>query len=246
MTTDIHSKFIAVESHYEGHRRDINDLDIREYVDERITAIGGGSSYLPLDLTDDVTPIINTLDESWGSVLNVTQDAATWFQGFRLGNFDADHWNGGFEGFTNPGYELSISDKATNDGSANYSAIRGSHNTIVFEVFDATNNQRTGDFQIGNPQILLASYDNNGNQGVEFRTRISPDYRMLLDAYDEVNESEIEIFPDRVLTTFAEKNGNPDATDIPDGYYGVYKNTSGGAIKLWVNDGGIFKSIAFA
>ena len=50
-----HSKYVAVESHYEGHRRDINDLDLKAYIDERIAAAGGGgSSYLvaSVELTD--------------------------------------------------------------------------------------------------------------------------------------------------------------------------------------------------
>lgn len=41
-----HSKYVAVESHYEGHRRDINDLDLKAYIDERIANAIGSSSYL--------------------------------------------------------------------------------------------------------------------------------------------------------------------------------------------------------
>lgn len=48
-----HSKYVAVESHYEGHRRDINDLDLKAYIDARIASQGGGggSSYLVASVT---------------------------------------------------------------------------------------------------------------------------------------------------------------------------------------------------
>lgn len=39
------------------------------------------------------------------------------------------------------------------------------------------------------------------------------------------------------------KTTDPVAADIPSGFAAVYKNTTSGAIKFWVNDGGTFKSV---
>jgi hypothetical protein len=39
------------------------------------------------------------------------------------------------------------------------------------------------------------------------------------------------------------KAGTPTTSDIPDGYWMIYKDTSGGSIRLWVNDGGTMKSV---
>ena len=36
---------------------------------------------------------------------------------------------------------------------------------------------------------------------------------------------------------------DPGATGVPNGRYGVWKNTTTGVIKLWVNDGGVLKSV---
>lgn len=40
------------------------------------------------------------------------------------------------------------------------------------------------------------------------------------------------------------KAGIPTATDIPAGNWAIYKDTSGGTIKLYANDGGTIKSVA--
>lgn len=39
------------------------------------------------------------------------------------------------------------------------------------------------------------------------------------------------------------KAGVPTTTDIPQGQWAVYKDTSGGTIKLYANDGGTIKSV---
>lgn len=39
------------------------------------------------------------------------------------------------------------------------------------------------------------------------------------------------------------KSSDPIAADIPSGYAAIYKNTTSGVVKLWVNDGGTFKSV---
>lgn len=39
------------------------------------------------------------------------------------------------------------------------------------------------------------------------------------------------------------KATDPNATDIPASRAAVYKNTTSGLVKLWVNDGGTFKSV---
>jgi len=41
-----------------------------------------------------------------------------------------------------------------------------------------------------------------------------------------------------------QKAGDPNTTDIPNGYWRVVENTSGATIKLWYNDNGTLKSVA--
>lgn len=48
------------------------------------------------------------------------------------------------------------------------------------------------------------------------------------------------------LTAFYQMNtkaGVPVAADIPASQWAIYKNTSSGAVQLWVNDGGTLKSV---
>lgn len=45
-------------------------------------------------------------------------------------------------------------------------------------------------------------------------------------------------------TTVLSKAGLPVAADIPAGIWAVYKDTTGGSIRLWANDGGVLKSVA--
>jgi hypothetical protein len=40
--------------------------------------------------------------------------------------------------------------------------------------------------------------------------------------------------------------GDPDAADVPNGTWQVWKNTTSGVFKLWLNDAGTFKSVALA
>jgi hypothetical protein len=39
------------------------------------------------------------------------------------------------------------------------------------------------------------------------------------------------------------KSSDPSTSDVEAGYYSMYKNTTSGAVKLWVNDGGTMKSV---
>ena len=50
----------------------------------------------------------------------------------------------------------------------------------------------------------------------------------------------------RVTATYQvnSKAGVPVATDIPAGYWAIYKNTSTGAVGLFANDAGTIKSVA--
>jgi hypothetical protein len=45
------------------------------------------------------------------------------------------------------------------------------------------------------------------------------------------------------LTTFFSKAGAPTATDIPAGTWAIYKDTTGGTLKIYANDGGTIKSV---
>ena len=47
-----------------------------------------------------------------------------------------------------------------------------------------------------------------------------------------------------VDTTFKTKAGIPTTTDITAGKWAIYKDTSGGTLKLYANDGGTLKSVA--
>jgi hypothetical protein len=45
------------------------------------------------------------------------------------------------------------------------------------------------------------------------------------------------------ITQFRTKAGIPTATDIPPGFFAIYKDTSGGTLKIYANDGGTIKSV---
>lgn len=36
---------------------------------------------------------------------------------------------------------------------------------------------------------------------------------------------------------------DPGTAGVPSGTWGIWKNTSSGVVKLWVNDGGVMKSV---
>jgi hypothetical protein len=42
------------------------------------------------------------------------------------------------------------------------------------------------------------------------------------------------------------KAGDPTTSELPDGWFGLFKNTSTGAVKIWYNDGGTLKSVTLA
>lgn len=45
-----------------------------------------------------------------------------------------------------------------------------------------------------------------------------------------------------VATTTVSKAGTPTTSDIAAGTWAVYKDTSGGTVRIWANDGGVMKS----
>lgn len=49
----------------------------------------------------------------------------------------------------------------------------------------------------------------------------------------------------RMLNTppFYAQPTDPGAAGVPDGTWGVWKNTTSGLVKVWVNDGGVLKSV---
>lgn len=46
--------------------------------------------------------------------------------------------------------------------------------------------------------------------------------------------------------TIRSKAGSPTTSDLPDGQFQVWNDTSGGSVKLWVNDGGTLKSVTLS
>lgn len=49
-----------------------------------------------------------------------------------------------------------------------------------------------------------------------------------------------------IVDSYYTSASDPTATDIPDGFSGVWKNSTSGTIKLWANNGGTFVSVALA
>lgn len=42
---------------------------------------------------------------------------------------------------------------------------------------------------------------------------------------------------------FQRVGADPTTNDIPDGQYGLFKNTASGLLQLWANDGGVMRSV---
>ena len=47
----------------------------------------------------------------------------------------------------------------------------------------------------------------------------------------------------RGIIDLKSKSGAPNSTDIPASQWAIYKDTSSGVVKLWVNDAGTLKSV---
>ena len=45
------------------------------------------------------------------------------------------------------------------------------------------------------------------------------------------------------ITQYRYKTGIPTTADIPPGFFVMYKDTSGGTLKIYANDGGTIKSV---
>jgi hypothetical protein len=48
----------------------------------------------------------------------------------------------------------------------------------------------------------------------------------------------------RGIIDMKSKAGAPTTTDIPASQWAIYKDTGAGTVRLWVNDGGVLKSVA--
>ena len=61
---------------------------------------------------------------------------------------------------------------------------------------------------------------------------------------EATNVTALPTAADIVTQTFKTKAGVPTTSDIAAGNWAIYKDTSGGTIKLYANDGGTIKSVA--
>lgn len=80
---------------------------------------------------------------------------------------------------------------------------------------------------------LVTAYQHNSLNGLQGGT--SGEYNHLTNA--EYTQFQAGRLP------MNSKASDPNSTDIPSGFAAVYKNTTSGLVKLWVNDGGTFKSV---
>ena len=80
---------------------------------------------------------------------------------------------------------------------------------------------------------LLTAYDHEDMNGL-LGGAANEHYHLTQDEYDQFQAGQIEM---------QSKATDPVAADIPSGFAAVYKNTTSGDVKLWVNDGGTFKSV---
>ena len=67
-------------------------------------------------------------------------------------------------------------------------------------------------------------------QGVEFEDDVS--IQFLEEVRNQVNEP-----------VFYAQTTDPGTTGVPNGTWNVWKNTTSGIVKLWVNDNGVMKSV---
>ena len=80
---------------------------------------------------------------------------------------------------------------------------------------------------------LLTAYDHEDMNGL-LGGAANDHYHITQAEHDQIQAGQIEM---------QSKATDPIASDIPSGYAAVYKNTTSGVVKLWVNDGGTFKSV---
>ena len=59
--------------------------------------------------------------------------------------------------------------------------------------------------------------------------------------YYHLTQTQYNNLPSKAFST---KAGVPTTSDIPAGQWAIYKDTSGGTLKLYANDGGTIKSVA--
>lgn len=45
---------------------------------------------------------------------------------------------------------------------------------------------------------------------------------------------------------FFSQTTDPGTTGVPNGTWSIWKNTTSGVVKLWVNDGGVMKSVTIS
>ena len=80
---------------------------------------------------------------------------------------------------------------------------------------------------------MLTAYDHEDMNGL-LGGAANEHYHLTQDEYDQIQAGQIEM---------QSKATDPTGSDIPSGFAAVYKNTTSGVVKLWVNDGGTFKSV---
>lgn len=80
---------------------------------------------------------------------------------------------------------------------------------------------------------LLTAYSHNSLNGLQGGTA-GQYYHLTSAEYTQFQAGQLK------LNT---KASDPVAADIPSGFGALYKNTTSGVVKLWVNDGGTFKSV---
>lgn len=80
---------------------------------------------------------------------------------------------------------------------------------------------------------LLTAYTHNSLNGLQGGTA-GQYYHLTSAEYTQFQAGRL---------TMNSKASDPVAADIPSGFGAIYKNTTTNTVKLWVNDGGTFKSV---
>jgi len=104
-----------------------------------------------------------------------------------------------------------------------HSSLTGIQGTGSNHISDAENDALTALTLLGHQSL--------------FNVNGTGDYHVSSDEAATVTE-----LNSRNILDVLSKVGDPDTSDIPDGKWAIYKNTSSGDVGLWVNDGGVMKS----
>ena len=82
------------------------------------------------------------------------------------------------------------------------------------------------------------------NRGHSFLTGVLGTGSYHVSSAEATNITALPTAANIVVQAFKTKAGIPTTTDITAGNWAIYKDTSGGTIKLYANDGGTIKSVA--